>query len=172
MADFLFSFVGRQNRLAYLVQLLVSAAAMAAVLAVSAAMGDWAFKGIVLGVLIAAAICVYVSAVTNRLQDLGASPLVGLLVYFALPIAIVLVMSSVVGEGYFEAIGAGINALVTGQPAEPMPENQVAWRTSGLAAAIFLFGQLRLLLKRGDRGANSYGEAPTGWIGHTRPEGA
>ena len=172
MSDFLFSFAGRQNRLTYLVRLLISALSVAAIVSVSTALGDWPFSPIVLGVLIAAAISVYFSAVTNRFQDFGTHPLVGLLLYYVSPGVILLVSSSAVGESYFEAIGAGINALTSMQAPDVTPQTVAAWITSALAAGVFVFGQLALFLRRGDREANAFGEAPGRWIGQTRPEGA
>lgn len=172
MADFLFSFVGRQNRVTYLFRLLLSVLSIAAIQGLSAAMGDWPFKGIFLGVLIAAAICIYLAAVTNRMQDFGTQPLVGLLLYYGLPVVIVMVASSIVGESYFEAIGAGINALSTMQAPDITPYTVIAWVTQIAAAAIFVLGQLAMLLRPGDAGTNVFGEAPGRWIGQTRPEGA
>lgn len=172
MADFLFCFVGRQNRLTYVFRLFVAAVSFAAILAASAALGDWPFKGIVLGVLAAGAVCLYMSAVTNRLQDFGMNAFVGLGFYYVLPVAIFMIGSSVAGEIYTGSTSLAINALTTMQMPDVTPMIVLSWITQIASIGLFLFGQLSLLLRRGDRGANDYGEAPTGWIGHTRPEGA
>lgn len=156
MGDLLFSFTGRLGRLGHWLSIAVVVLCIFGVMALQQSLGAWEFASILITTLAALPVIIYLAGVSKRFQDRSLHPLLGFVFFYGIPAAILFVAQQQLETPLVNPETFVDELRQLPSKTQWSTEALIRWGSLGLAALIFLWGQIGLLLRKGTAGPNGF----------------